>query len=287
LKTGALAAGALGISQFGTSARLLAAADPTVKMNITSRCLFSSLVALGENQPSLPNPYQSELPFNFSMNDDCSGIDAGVEAVLAGKADLGTVYRPLTSAEKARGLMETELDRIAYAVVVNKANPVNALTEEQVLNIFAGRIQNWKDVGGKDMGILIYRQKCGANFDCIIDQAITKAGIEKNHERLQEAVMTVEITDNQFEKISAHEMIITMAPRFFFTPDSKALKINGTPPTRAAEKNRNYPFLANVSVVTKINSSAAVQQFLSFLQGPHAGQMIEKGFALDWLQKGF
>lgn len=44
-------------------------------------------------------------------------------------------------------------DRIV--VLVHKSNPVSKLTKEQLKGIFTGKITNWKDVGGKDMPILV------------------------------------------------------------------------------------------------------------------------------------
>ena len=40
-------------------------------------------------------------------------------------------------------------------VIVNAANSVGALTKEQLQGIFSGKIQNWKEVGGKDMPVLV------------------------------------------------------------------------------------------------------------------------------------
>lgn len=44
-------------------------------------------------------------------------------------------------------------DRIV--VLIHKDNPVNRLTREQLEGIFTGAITNWKDVGGKDMPIIV------------------------------------------------------------------------------------------------------------------------------------
>lgn len=44
-------------------------------------------------------------------------------------------------------------DRVV--VITHKDNKLAALSKEQLQGIFSGKIQNWKDVGGKDMPILI------------------------------------------------------------------------------------------------------------------------------------
>lgn len=44
-------------------------------------------------------------------------------------------------------------DRII--VIINKENPVAKLSKEQLKGVFTGKIENWKDLGGLDMPILV------------------------------------------------------------------------------------------------------------------------------------
>jgi phosphate transport system substrate-binding protein len=43
--------------------------------------------------------------------------------------------------------------------IVNKNNPINHLTKEQVKNILTGKIKNWKEVGGVDSIIMVVLNK--------------------------------------------------------------------------------------------------------------------------------
>ena len=287
LKCTAAGAGALCAASALFPGTLFAGPGRDLTVAVTGRCIFNSVVVTHETQEGLPNPWRSETPFAFSMNDDCAGLEAGVAAVRSGVADIGTLLRALTDEEKAAGLVETPLDPMAYAVAVSKANPVDALTERQVLEIFAGRITNWKEVGGKDMEILLYKQRCGASYDTLLDKALAENGIRKNTARLDEAVMYVEVTDNQLDEIAATEMAVAMVPRMFFDANSKHLSVDGVGPCRESEKNGRYPFLAPRSLVSRKNASDAAIRFLAFAKGAHGRQLMEKGFAMDWLKAGF
>lgn len=287
LKRTAAGAGALCAASVLFPGNLFAGPGQDLTVAVTGRCIFNSVVVTHEAQEGLPNPFRSETPFAFSMNEDCAGLEAGVAAVRSGAADIGTLLRPLTEEEKAAGLVETPLDPMAYAVAVSKANPVDTLTKRQVLDIFAGNITNWKEVGGKDMEILLYKQRCGASYDTLLDKALAESGITKNTARLEESVMYVEVTDNQLDEIAANEMAVAMVPRMFFDANSKHLAVDGVAPCRASEKSGRYPFLARRSLVSRKNASDAATRFLAFATGAHGSQLMEKGFAMDWLKAGF
>ena len=287
LKCTAAGAGALCFSSAMFPSSLFAGAPQNLTIAVTGRCIFNHLVVTHETQPGLPNPYRKETPFAFSMNEDCAGLEAGIAAVQSGGADIGTLLRHLTDGEKASGLVETSLDPMAYAVAVNKKNPVDSLTCGQVLNIFAGNIKNWKEVGGRDMEILLYKQRCGASYDTLLGRALAEHGIKKDADRLEEAVMYVEVTDNQLDEIADNEMAIAMVPRMFFDGNSKHLSIDGVAPSRASERSGRYPFLAPRTLVSRKDATEAVTQFLAFTKGPHGTALMETGFSMDWLQAGF
>jgi len=46
----------------------------------------------------------------------------------------------------------------ALVFIVNEDNPVQALTQQQLRDIYAGKITNWKDVGGKDQEIVAFQR---------------------------------------------------------------------------------------------------------------------------------
>ena len=46
----------------------------------------------------------------------------------------------------------------ALVFIVNEDNPVQALSQQQLRDIYAGKITNWKDVGGKDQEIVAFQR---------------------------------------------------------------------------------------------------------------------------------
>lgn len=91
----------------------------------------------------------------------------GIMALAEGKLNVATsaVALDMALAEAARegakidpsSLKVTELGKTRFVLLVNKDNPVNMLTKEQVKGIFTGKIQNWKEVGGADLPVMVVK----------------------------------------------------------------------------------------------------------------------------------
>jgi phosphate transport system substrate-binding protein len=59
------------------------------------------------------------------------------------------------------------------SVYLHKSNPVTALTIKQIGLIFAGKITNWKQVGGQDASIKLYgRESSSGTFEFFKDHVV-------------------------------------------------------------------------------------------------------------------
>lgn len=94
------------------------------------------------------------------------GSGTGIAALINGTTDICASSRPLRPAEieqlqrryGSRGV-EVRVARDGLAVYVNRNNPVNKLTLQQLQDIFTGKITNWKQVGGPDARIIVYSRE--------------------------------------------------------------------------------------------------------------------------------
>ena len=83
------------------------------------------------------------------------GSSAGIEAVSAGTADIASSSRGLNADEQDLGLTPIVIAHDGIAVIVNDDNPIDNLSTEQLRDIYAGKITNWKEVGGEDLKIQV------------------------------------------------------------------------------------------------------------------------------------
>ena len=91
------------------------------------------------------------------------GSGVGVQKVVLGLVQIGNTGRALKEGEIAKyGLVSFPFAIDGVAVAVNPGNGVTSLTKAQVKDVFAGRITNWKELGGKDAAISLYVREDGS-----------------------------------------------------------------------------------------------------------------------------
>lgn len=81
------------------------------------------------------------------------GSGRGISDVREGKSDIGMVARTLV--EKDRDLYGVPIARDGVTLILHRGNPVQTLNDREIIDIFTGKITNWKQVGGSDAPILV------------------------------------------------------------------------------------------------------------------------------------
>lgn len=131
-----------------------ALAEPTQVAQGTQIKIDGSTSMVGINQ-ALKNNFEQKFP-GTSIQTDAKGTDKGILGILTGAIDVAAISRPLTAQEQAQGLAAIPIAKDAIAIVVGQENPFRkGLTQEQIKDIFQGKITNWSQVGGKDAPIKV------------------------------------------------------------------------------------------------------------------------------------
>lgn len=80
-----------------------------------------------------------------------------------GNADILLVYEASEQTKSELATIGTELEihaigRDALVFINNEDNPVDNLTQQQLIDVYSGSITNWQDVGGEDIEIVAYQR---------------------------------------------------------------------------------------------------------------------------------
>jgi phosphate transport system substrate-binding protein len=101
---------------------------------------------------------------------DSIGSDGGIRVVGTGESPIGRVARRPSSEEQAQygDFKYWEFAKVSVAFVVGKQAGVSDVREQQICDIFAGRLTSWKQVGGNDLPIEVQgRPEDGSNMKSI------------------------------------------------------------------------------------------------------------------------
>jgi len=129
-----------------------AADQLTGKLVVTGASTLAPLIAeIGKRFESL-NPA-------VRIDVQSGGSSRGVADARQGLADIGMVSRAMK--EDERDLSAFPVARDGVCPILHQENPVQALTDEQVVAIYTGTITNWKAVGGTDAPITVVNKAEG------------------------------------------------------------------------------------------------------------------------------
>lgn len=110
---------------------------------------------------ALAEGFMSRYP-QATVTAEFTGSSAGIEAVLAGRVDIGNSSRRLHPAEQAAGGVEQVVAIDGIVMVTDTGNRVKGLTKEQLCGIYQGTIRNWQDVGGLDEPVVVIGREAGS-----------------------------------------------------------------------------------------------------------------------------
>ena len=218
---------------------------------------------------ALADHYSKTIP-NVRVNIPPSiGSGGGIAAVGARRAELGRIARKLSDAEHEAGIVYTPIASLPSTFFAHPSAGVQSLTSTQLAAIFAGRITNWKEVGGADSRIRVIRRED-------IDSTLIV---------LRESMpgwSTLEITGRSKMATSTQEAIgsaRSVPGAIGFAPYEnnlekglQVLKIDGMHPLE-----KNYPSKNELALI-HMNHSVSVwaAEFLKFSVGEKAQQIISE-----------
>jgi phosphate transport system substrate-binding protein len=200
------------------------------------------------------------------------GSGAGYKAVTAGKVSFGGMVRELHDNEKAALAAWQTIGYDAVGIYVHPGNPINMLTKAQLKDIFAGRITNWREVGGADKPITCHTEKLdsGRGTLSFFKEKVLHTdtyGPVREHVDMIDCIWAVE------EDLGG----ITFSTFALATPKVKAIALDEIPPTRANVASGKYPLTRPLLLITMM-PSGNVRKFWEFTLTPEAQAIVGKRF---------
>ena len=218
--------------------------------------------------------FSEEYP-DITVTAEYTGSGAGLEAVAAGKTDIGNSSRALKDSEKAAGVEENIVAIDGIAVIANKAGKVLDLTTGQLSDIYTGKITNWKDLGGDDEAIVVIGREAGSGTRGAFEELLK---IEDQCAYAQE----LDSTGGVLAKVAATPGSIGYVSLDVVDDTVTALSLNGVAPTEenivAGSYTLSRPFVMATKGTVDAQSDA-VKTWFGYVESD-AGKAVITGLGL-------
>jgi phosphate transport system substrate-binding protein len=230
-----------------------------------------------------------EPSVSISVSGGGSGV--GIAALIENTTDIANASRAIETEEvqsaQANGVNPVEfvVARDAIGVIVNPGNPIDCLTLQQVSDIFSGKINNWKEIGGENRPIVRVSREVTSGTHVYFLQAVIQLGDPNNKTIFAADTLLLPSSEGIMSEVGQNPNAIGYDGLGYITPDVKKIALAKDPtgpfvePAVETALNGTYPISRDLYMYTNGEPTGALKAYLEWILSP-AGQKIvsELGF---------
>jgi phosphate transport system substrate-binding protein len=229
-------------------------------------------------------PLATDLVHAFKAKNPSLPLDLGkgtssssaLRAVADGRITIGLSSEPVGEAERASGLHQVEIARVAVVFGVHSSVNVPGLSSQQICDIYSGKLKSWKEVGGPNLSITPLTRPPNET-----DPVIVRARIPCFKEGT--GVVSLPKPRDMTKALSSKAGAIGMTNGIFVEESNGAIRglmLNGVAPTPGNVQAGSYPLIRRFFVVTKGAPTGGVAQFINFVKGAEGQDVIRQSKAI-------
>ena len=201
------------------------------------------------------------------------GSGGGIKAVGRDEYLLGRVARGIKEKEKPYGLTYVSYAKIPIVFFVNKNVTVKNLSTQQVLDIFSGKITNWKDVGGSDAKIRVITREEGDSSQGVLLELLPG---------FKDITITSK-AKTTFSDPETEETVLKTANVIAYGsyPNAKIINVHVLKVEGKSATDSDYPYVGTLGFVYKEeNYTGNIKKFVKFAISEAAHEAIIEAGAI-------
>lgn len=211
------------------------------------------------------------------------GSSEGAKALIDGTCDIAMLSRDLKKEEIAAAAAKNRPPKeflVAYdciVPVVHPGNRVKNLTVAQLLGIYAGRITDWKDVGGEPGKIVVVsRDTSSGTYDCWENKVMHSDG-RKN--RVFAGASIQASNGAVAQVVSKNRLAIGYVGLGYLNKELKAISVNGVFGSARTALDKTYPISRGLILATPGAPRGEPKGLIDFMLTPVGQKLVaEAGF---------
>ncbi|MBE9205604.1 phosphate ABC transporter substrate-binding protein [Nostoc sp. LEGE 06077] len=216
--------------------------------------------------------FESEYP-DVRVDVQTGGSSRGIADARTGVANIGMASRSLKDEEK--DLQGFAIARDGIGIILHKDNPVKSLSNQQVVDIYTAKINNWQRVNGKNAPITVVNKAEGrSTLELFLSYFQLKNSDIKASVVIgdnQQGIKTVAGNPNAigYVSIGTAEFSINNSVTI------KLLPLNGIAATTENVQNGTFPLSRPLNLVTKTQPQGLDKAFIEFAQSPQVHDIVK------------
>lgn len=196
------------------------------------------------------------------------GSGVGAQQVAKGLVDIGNTGRALKPSEAEQGLVTFPFAIDGVAIIVNPENPVKDLTQQQVIDIYSGKITNWNALGGEDRSINLFtRDEASGTRAVFFKKMLNSTAIVTN-------ANVIPSNGAMKTAIARDPGAIGYSSVGYIDDTVKAPALDGVHPTNEACASGEYKIVRKLYMNTKGEPQGLVSEFVDYIYSPQGAEYI-------------
>lgn len=190
----------------------------------------------------------------------CTKTSNAWSNIANGNADILLVYEAAEDTKAYLDTVGTELEitplgRDALVFINNEQNPVENLTQQQLIDIYTGNVTNWNEVGGEDLEIIPYQRVATSGSQSLFMKLLMKDIVPMNAPmELRPAEMGMlidELARYNNEGNALGYSVFYYASYMYQQPGLKMIAVDGVEPSDETIADGSYPLLNEYYLVIR------------------------------------
>lgn len=218
---------------------------------------------------------------SFDIDVAQGGSSVGIKDLAAGTTDIAMSSRDMNDAERKqfadnnRPITEVKVADDALAVVVHPGIGIDKISREQLQKVFSGEVKNWKEIGGKDIQIMIIsRESSSGTYEFFKDAVM-------HHKDFTTLAVFQHTNSAVINKVSSTTGSIGYVGLAFINDKVKALPVSFDGKTYIAPdikhvKTKTYPLARPLFFIYQNDKAEKVKPFIDYLLSPDGQKEVEE-----------
>ena len=230
---------------------------------------------------------------DISISITGGGSGTGIAALLNNTVDIANASRHIKEEEistaNSVGIEPFELivARDAVAVIVNHSNPIDQLTMQQISDIYAGKYNNWQDLGGDDRPIVRTSRETNSGTHVFFLEEVLRLGDPNNKTLFDPYTLLLPSSEGIIAEVRDNPNAIGYDGLGYVTPEVKVIGIapdEQSPfiwPSMETVSEGTYPIARDLYAYTNGSPQGVIKVYLDWIQSDSGQKIVsELGFII-------